>query len=277
MASKYARKPYKKRVYKKRKATKSTKAIKALIKKEVHIMAEDKKALPISSQVAISTPAAVGALPQTMQYTIIGNNGIDSQIVQGVGEGGRVGNKITPRRLYLQGFINPLSTLTAGTTYNAIPMIARLVIYRAKDNLYPMNYTVGTTTFNPWSQVFQNGNTTLAPNNSYYDMMYLINKDKYIVYKEKRFKVGTANPYQNNGVSSTPIINSNNDFKLNSNYKINLSKKLKKLIYNDVDLVNTSHAMHCTIFFCTYDNSALAPNTNYLQTFYNIEMDYEDL
>ena len=252
------------------KAKTTDKHIKSIVKKEIHRVAEDKKALPLESQVVVSTPVAVGTNPYTLQYSIIGINGIDTLITQGTGEGGRIGNKITPRHLTVQGFLIPVNTsLGAGSLINSIPMIARMVIYRAKDNLYPINYTVMTTTFNPWSTVFQNGNTTIAPNNTYYDIMYKINKDKYIVYKEKIFKVGNA-------ISATFTAN-NNDFKMDNRYKLNLSKHLKKLVYDDANLSNTSHAMHCIIFFCPYDNSALTPSTNYLQTFYNVELDYEDL
>lgn len=80
----------------------------------------------------------------------------------------------------------------------------------------------------PTSDLFQFGNTVVGPSNDLTDMFAPINADKYRVLGTRTFKVGQA---INNGSGALPTLsyNANNDFKLNCNFSIDLTKMVPKM------------------------------------------------
>jgi len=281
MPVKYARKrTYKKKALgtRRRVSKKATtvKAIRKIVKSTVKGLAENKKATPLAQTLAISTPAAAGP-PIYMQYTVVGPNvidGIDGNIAQGVGSSDRTGNQIRPVSILNRGWLIPLNSTSGTNKITTLPMMVRMIWYRYKDNLFPTDFVVGATTFNPASNFFQLGNTTHGPSNTYIDILHKVNTDIITVYKQKVFKVGVANQQ---AIAGSNNLQANNDYKLCNQFKMNLGKHCKKFVYNDVGQNNTKDAIHCMIVFCNYDNSALTLNTNFFQLFTDTEMDYEDL
>lgn len=244
MPARYAKKPmYKKRApmsnkkYVKKTFKKATNALFA--KKVVKIMKrheETKIGFPYS-QVDAPIEAWSGATPSTM-YPLIETFNV---INQGTGQGSRIGNRISPVSVRVKGSINNVSASTR-------PYMVKLIIF--KDKLNQVTNSAGDL-----SDLLQVGNSSTNPANLATDIIHYFNKDRYIIYATRTFKLG----------SSTSTSNPNNDFSVQKFFNIDLSKNFKSIRYNDdtANDVSSPTNLWMTFLISYADNTAItfAPYT----------------
>lgn len=145
-------------------------------------------------------------------------------IDQGVGQGDRIGNRITLTNLSIKGTIWPLPY--DGTT-NPTPSPAQVVLYFVYRRTIPINTPTNAV------NIFQNGDGSRNFQNDLTDVMAKVNNDEWRLLTKRVFKIGYA---ANTGTGAQPAYQAftNNDFKLNRNFQINLTKyAVKKLRYAD--------------------------------------------
>lgn len=165
---------------------------------------------------------------------------IFTQITQGPGETQRIGDKIYPSKISYEGFLvindagsNPLTTR---------PNYIRMIILKDK-----LNQSVNS--FNDLFETSSSGPNT-APTNTLLDITRRVNGDRYTVYTQRVFKLGSSN---------TGIVN--NDFKVSKFFKCDLTKHMKKLDFDISGLTSPSNLQ--VIFVGAYADNGLINFTVY--------------
>lgn len=215
-----------------KKATASKKVVKKAIKKAnnkvfatkvknvVKKMAETKIATTVQyDEESIILPDITTSPPQA-PTTIYDLTEIWDTIEQGAGQGDRIGCKINPTKFTFKGYI----TLSSDKPGDKVPMVIRMLILRKKNTVdpdqYPSPYNV--------ADLFQFGNTVIAPQNKILDSVRDINKNDWILYASRTFKMG-GQTYDASGNALNP----NNGFVPMKKFSINLLKHCKKIVYQD--------------------------------------------
>lgn len=207
-ARKYGKKSYKKGGTTPKVSMSVQKYVKRILHKEI----ENKSPTPISGQDVSIVP-----ITNTISWgTLIGLSDV-WQIPQGVGQGNRLGDKLKPTKWYLRGFIHNNSA-------TAVPAVVKMFVFRQK-----MTYeSPAGAAFTGPVDFFQYGSSTVGPANNYQDLLREVNKDKYILYTTRSFKIAPAGSAGN----------TNNDFSTVGKFKVDLIKYAKRVLtYNDA--VNT--------------------------------------
>lgn len=253
---------YAKKTYKPRKTAKKTKTVsdtvKAYVKKAIHVQAENKIANNYQenslSLIPYGNSTTLGA---TLTTIVALQDALN--LSQGTGQGDRIGNSVRPRSFMLRGHIVAASTAGSDT-----PILVRMVIFKRKQDIeIPTDL----------SDLFQSGNTSVAPTNLPTDMYLPLNKEDYIIYKERKFSV-TRN--------DTESFASANGTNLIQFFKQDLTKHIpKKLTYADAAVDPTNCGIYLICLMCKADGSAFpaasAPGTIPLELSYNANLIYEDL
>lgn len=222
-------------------------ALKNLITKMINRKIETKQAPPTVINASPLLP--YGHLTNPLITTLLDLAGPLELVTQGVGEGQRVGNKIQLTNLSFKGFITIPENATGSNSHFGAPRYLKMFIFRQR-----------TTKDIPtdMSDLFQNGNSDVAPSNQPQDMYVPFNKDKYIVYTSRTFKLGESQT-----IIGTPL-NLNNDFALSKYFNINLTKYLPKTImYNDAAVRPTNIGLYAGFLVCYANGAGIAPVTNY--------------
>lgn len=178
---------------------------------------------------------------------VLGPNSGTMQIPQGVFNGYRIGNKITTKRLILKGTLHPLPFQTT-TNPTPVPQQIRMLVYydRSDPNVVP----------NPSSDMFQNNNTNGGFLNQLSDLWRPYNTDKYRILLQRTFKLGFA---YSEGSGSSPDYQglSNNDFKLNCNFSIDLTKYYPKTVkFDENNLQPTTRGLFVLFYACAASGGA---------------------
>lgn len=168
-----------------------------------------------------------------------------TNIVQGTGQGNRIGNKIEVVDYTVKGYITLQRNLSTTPNQN---VFVKLLFIRRKNTNEDINNAIS-------NNFFQNGNTTSAPQNLPSDLFRTINKDVYTVYTSRLFKLGFAD----GGATSTP--QSNNDFSLCKMFRIKLNKHIKRIQYDDSTAAPTRWACWMVPLICNSDGTALSNAT----------------
>jgi len=147
-------------------------------------------------------------------------------ISQGVGQASRIGNTIKVRKTYLNYVLVPLP-YNATTNATPQPCEVRLML----------GYVKNTPCFAPVAgdinQLFQSGNSSIAPVGSLKDIVSVYNKDYWVIKKSWTHKVGYAQ-YGGTGVSVAQQSFTNNDFKYNVVKRLDITQHMPKTcIFND--------------------------------------------
>lgn len=263
---KRTRKTYRKKSTKKMTAKSSTmKVIKAVVKKQISRNIETKTTMCFLQDQAIysssNTSFFINPIPMTPYAS--GFN----PIVQGTGQGDRIGNQITLTKLRFKGNIYPAA-------YNAIsngtPQPSYVIFWFYKYRATP------TITQVPDNEFLQYGNTSRGLSNSLTDRWAPINKDKVILLGRKVYKVGFASFNQSTGSLGNLGNVANNDFKLVADFSIDLLKWApKKVTYNDNSSTPTSDVICCmpqaVASVGNYNSSSIPVFMDYI-----IECEYKD-
>lgn len=216
------RKPYrtKKRVYKKKTITKKRSSMVKLIKSVVQKTTELKR----TSQKQVGSFGTFIASASLNAHSL-GPSSAYMPIVQGAGQGDRIGNKIRTVKAILR-FI--LTGREYDATFNPAPCPNDVMIcigHLKRSILQPT-----TTDFN---QLYQDGNTTSPPLGDLSDLCTPFNSDYWVVSKKILCKVGHS-IYAGQGNNVAVQSYSNNDYKWNVIKTVDITKCLAAVYdFND--------------------------------------------
>jgi len=182
----------------------------------VHRNEETKQSSPYAVNDGPIIPYLSGTPPTLYDLTNVFN-----LINLGTGQGSRIGNQIDNVRLTIKGSIVNMVTTNR-------PCMIKLVVFKDKKNL--VGSLTPPTAETDLSDFLQWGNGTVNPQDSPIDMIRFFNKDRYIIYATRMFKLASAN-------STT---NPNNDFNVQKYFKIDLSKHISKVRYSEMGSVSPS-------------------------------------
>lgn len=253
MARKYnprrRKQPYKKRTYKKRPASSvKTATIKRMVRSEIARNIENK-----TKQQYVYTKNLYSTANPLFSDNVIplGPDAATMSIPQGTGQGTRISNRIKTKKLMFKGTITPLP-YDATSNPNPRPLQLKMVIFYDKSN----------PTFLPsvFSDFFQNGSSSIGFQNDLVDMWAPYNTDQYRILTVRNFKLGYS---QYAGTAGTPATQgayqawSNNDFKMNANFKVNLTKFYPKYVkFNDNSNDPTTRGLYCIFYMSLADGQA---------------------
>jgi len=184
-------------------------------------------------------------------------NSVLNLISAGTGEGNRIGTRVKVVNLQIKGW------LSVGTTFSYDPIVVRMFVGRLKASITTPNAGA------QYASLFQNGSGVSAPQNNYFDMLRVVNRNVFTVHAQKTFKLGKAGDL---GSQTT-----NNDFKLLIPFNINVNKHINTLIFNDNALASTNFG--CFVWFTvsnadgTATNPLMPPLVNLC---YDMEVKYKD-
>lgn len=234
MAFKRTKRTYKKRPsYKKKTYKKKPTTLRKLVRKELKRTAEKKtfNFADLTHDILPSNHASVAS-----QVFPISPYGGYLDIQQGVSQSGRIGNRIQITNLTLKGSI---CALPYHATTNIIPLPVQIQMFVFYDKEFP------TMLPNPYvaNDFFQLGGASAGFRNDLVDLWCPVNTDRYTVVARKSWKVGYAS---NDGTGSAVgnAFFANNDFKMNVNFSLNLTKHaIKTVRYEDNNSDPTSRGL----------------------------------
>lgn len=192
-----------------------------------------------------------------------------TDIAQGTGQGNRVGNRITVRKLIFNGIMN---TEGYDINFNASPQPLEVLMVIFRNRADPNTFTTNLTNF------FQNGNGASSPNGTTTDTIFPINTDRYTVYYKRIFKLGFAE-YNGTGVDSNNQKWSNNDYKLNQRFYVDCTKYVNKVMrFNDTVNTPITPVLHVAFLPMRADGSGVSAATNaMMKVSANWQLDYFDV
>lgn len=264
------RRPYKGKAKKSRPAKKTaptgvSNAVAKYIKKVVHTQIEN-KTISLRDRVAFSNWVTDPA--QNMSVRPICPNPSALQIVQGTGQSERVGNTITTRKLLLRYCLYPLPQ---DQSYNPQPYPKEVCIWIGflKGDRKSLPVTADFQRF------YQDGITAISPIGDVWDTLMPVNTDLFTVCKQIRHKVGNEVYTDYSGIKPNNYF-TNNDFKLNSYYTVDLTKYINKIVkFDDATTVSDTGLY----MWMTAVNAHGTVETNAIyavEMSYVLRYDYED-
>lgn len=268
MAFKKSKRSFKKRTTKKssRRPAKKT-SIKRVVRKAIQSAAEKKVAnfndfshSVVGSNSASAATQIVPVCPTTGGF----------EIQQGPSQDERIGNKIHVIRGSIKGTIHP-NPYNATTNILPQPILVQMFVFWDKENT--------TTVPNPFSSndFFQLGSTSQGFQNHVVDTWLPINTDRWSVVHRQTFKVGTA-AYEGTGINAGAQAFTNNDFKFNCNYSVDLTKDLVKNVkYNDNNIDATTRGLYVMWVACEADGGTLPAAAIPCQVCFSADLKYTDL
>ena len=266
---------FKKRSYKKRAPKKSARggkkssavssAVKGYVKKAIAADLENK-------QVAATTITSFGSILQETSMNsrpILPYTGYGPLILQGVGQGGRVGNSCKIKSVFLNYVLYPLP-YDVVTNPNPTPFHVQMFLgnVRQYKGILPQSTDVNL--------MFQLGSSTVAPQGTLIDLCSQINTDDWDIKKKWDHKLGYAT---SGGTGTSAIYQSyaNNDFKLNVVRKMNITKHCNSLMkFNDA--ASTISGSNLFLFFqaISCNGGAYGATVQVARIQYQIIINYED-
>jgi len=231
-----------KKTTKKKTTTKAVANVKTLIKKELHRQIENKTNQTLSSGNTITS------YNNNVSLFVV-NCCPAAAILQGTGQGDRIGNKIRTVSCYFNFVLRP--TPFNGVS-NPVPIPQNVIVMFGKVK----NARAQLPTSGDFAKIWAAGNTFHFPYGNELDLLQDVNKDWFTVYKMLRFKVGNA---ANNGTGGNAAASyySNNDYKYNVVRRINITKYMPKLyIFNEGTTFPTNDGLFMWAWCNPVDGSA---------------------
>lgn len=249
MAYKKKRSFMKKRSYKRKSYAPKKKALRRVIRK---VIARDTETKTKQQFVSNKLLYPTGNVLFPDNCIPLGPNSAYLPIVQGVGQGTRIGNKITTTKLTLRGVLEP-SPWAGGTNDNPRPLRVKMVIFYDRED--------ANTTPVPGATFFQDGSSSVGFTNTLMDFIKPFNTDRYRILKTQSFKLGYAAYTGTATVVSSQGANqayTNNDFKLNCDFSMDLTKHYPKQVkFNDNLSDPMTRGLYCLWYFVAADGSPL--------------------
>lgn len=189
-------------------------------------------------------------------------------IPQGTGQGNRIGNHIRTKRAYVKGILHQ-NIYDATTNPQPLPVQVRMLIFKDKFNKAGQPAAVAL-------DLFQTGSTAIGPTNDLADMMLDINKDRYQVYHDAIMKVGFAN-YGGSGAIPGFQNFSNNDYTLNCEFRVDITKFIpKQIMYNDAAAAPMNDNLWMIFLPCFGNGSGMPANSTILNMSWSATYEYTD-
>lgn len=219
-----------------RKTTARKMTVKRMIRREIARNVENKTIQAYNYNFPIYHPSSTNFLNNVME---LGPAGSAMAISQGTGQGNRIGNTIKTKKLTWKGTIVPLPQEST-TNPNPRPQQVKLWIFYDK--------TDPTAVPDPRTNFFQNGNSSKGFQDDLADLWSPVNTDRYRILTSRTFKLGYS---QYAGTAATPANQgqqqaySNNDFKYNCDFSIDLTKYYPQIVkYNDASNAPTTRGLY---------------------------------
>jgi len=193
-------------------------------------------------------------------------------ITQGVGQGQRVGNRLRIKKMTMKGVLVPMP-YDIGTNPTPRPQQIRMVFF--------YNKATPTSKPIPKANFLQLGNTQNSLQNDLMDMVAPFNTDNYAILGTRSFKLGLSQ-FWGDGGSTAPGdavagYYSNNDFKYNINFSVDLAKMLPTTcVYNDTNAAPNTRSIFVAWILCRADGSANLSAVQPVSVQYVIDLQYED-
>lgn len=194
--------------------------------------------------------------------------GASLQISQGVGDGGRVGNRIKISKLRFKGMIVPTGY---NATSNSAPEPQFVKMWLLYDKEAPNTIPAPGTDF------LQAASSSNALTGTASDMFARVNTDRWVVKYEKVFKMGFAT-YGGTGTSPAFQSLTNNDFKLSNEFDIDLMPYIAKHVtYDDNTSIPETRGLFCVMEVVNiYGNTNPAASIK-AEMHFQLDMEYTDL
>lgn len=189
------------------------------------------------------------------------------QLDQGVGQGERIGNKVKTKNVSIKGTI---WALPYDATTNPAPQPVQVIIR------FLYNRSTPTQTPSNLSTFLQNGDGALNLQNDLTDFVTPVNDDQYKVFCVRRFKIGFANNEGTGGTIQSQYF-ANNDFKLNANFKVNLTKyAIKNVTFADTSPLPRVRGIFCSMQVVAASGGNLASTVIPVRAAWTLNYDFED-
>lgn len=185
------------------------------------------------------------------------------------GQGNRVGNSIKIKNLSIKGtvFSRPYNSVS-----NPTPSPVQIKFWFFYDKTAPSSVPTPATS----ADFFQFGNSALGFQNEFFDHKMPINTDRYRVLTTRTVKVGYSS-YTGTGAQPQSGNFNNNDFRLNANLSVNLTKHcIKNCKFRDNNALPTSRGIYMVCQPIYADGSAMASSTIPARMEYMMSVVYED-
>lgn len=254
-------------VRKRRPVKKAARALRRVVKREISRMTENKTKESLNYQQTLYSTYDTTNFPTNNIFSV-GPSATQLDVQQGTANGQRVGNKILIKKLTFKGSLVPLP-FNATTNPTPTPMQIKLWIFYDK--------TAPTTQPNPLTDFFQFNSSSNAFANDLADLWAPINTDKYKVLTTRTFKLGYQQFTSAAGGSPADGYYTNNDFKLNANFSMDLTKYIPKVVrYNDNNSDPTSRHLYAMFAVTSASGGPVAIGSRMAGLQYWCQMVYED-
>jgi len=188
-------------------------------------------------------------------------------IQQGLGQGGRIGNRIDLVSLRFSGILTPRPY---NATFNTAPSPKNVIMWVFGDKDIPTNLPTQGTDF------LQLGNGSQGLTNTLTDMMAPVNLDRYRLWKRKVLKVGFAS-YGGTGVNAGYQSYTNNDYHLNRRVSLNVMPyAIKKVHYDDNDVNPMTRGVFVIFQVLNADGTSAGATNEAMDLTYTISAKYKD-
>lgn len=190
-------------------------------------------------------------------------------IPPGIGQGNRIGNTITTRKLLLK------YTLFANKQDDAVnpqPIPQEVMIW--------IGYLKGARSISPqgtpnFDNLYQNGSSTTGPFSNLWDTMLPLNTDMFTICKVFRHKIGNAVYTDYAGIKPNNYY-TNNDFKLNLARTVDLTSCINKVLkFNDAS-TDSDTGLFMWMESVNADGSESNTSSRPVGMQYVLRYDYED-
>lgn len=250
----YKKKSPAKRSYKKKPLKVST-SIKAYVHKAITRSAEKKNFF------------AYGANQQLQSTGFQNWQNLLPRLPQGASQSNRIGNQVKVTKAYVHGFVNLLPYNSVSNTLSTAVLIKIWICKYRQQNLDSF-----ANSYNLNSDFFDVGQANIGFQSSVLDMMLTCNKDDWMWYMTKQFKIGAASATAAGAVGTGGYYDNS---PMSQKFYFDYTKHIGKLHYNDsnVQPVNTNLWMVMQAVYADGSSASIAPAEYHFAT----RIEYEDM
>nr|WAE42953.1 MAG: capsid protein [Cressdnaviricota sp.] len=171
-------------------------------------------------------------------------------VLQGVGEGDRIGDRIKVRSSHI---VMNVWARAYNSSTNSLQKEQFVKIWIVKQKQLSQNTTITASDLNKF---FQLGSSSTGMSNSLADITRDVNDNLFTVKYQRTYKIGFSALTPSNTVTQSGFIAPNNDFKLHHQFKIPVGKYMKKLLhYDDANTYISNDNLFMIMQTVAYDNT----------------------
>lgn len=243
-------------------------SIKVAIRREIARNTENKTKQ--TYQLGLALASSSNASWNTTNIVPVYPSATALDILQGTGNGARIGNRIKIKKLRFKGTMTPLPQ-NGTSNVDPKPVQVKMVLFYDK--------TEPTDSPAPQTDFYQFNSTSTSVANDLIDMWAPFNTDKYAIMAARTFKLGfqNYNTAASNITQTQTVAFPNNDFKLNCNFSFDLTPHvIKNVKYNDNNATPTNRGLYCAWLIANADGSAIVAASFPVGVQYMLDCVYED-